>query len=122
MQARSTSPSWASCAAGVAEQLVHRLGLGGGLDQAEQHLGLRRPALLRPAGPGLGQGDGELRGDLAEQVRAAAAAGSTVRTPTTSPSRISGWPCAERMPRSRELPVGGPPAGGVGLRPAAGRG
>ena len=30
---------------------------------------------------------------------AAAAAGSTVSTPTTSPSRMSGWPWAERMPR-----------------------
>ena len=70
-------------AAGVAEQVVHRLRLGGGLDQPEEHLGLRGPALLRPAGPRLGQGDGQLGGaPWRSRCGAAAAAGSTVRTPT----------------------------------------
>ena len=87
-------------AAGVAEQVVHRLGLGGGLDQAEQHLGLRRPALLRPAGPAPRPGRAASCGATwRSRCGAAAAAGSIVSTPTTSPSRISGSPCAERMPQ-----------------------
>ena len=87
-------------AARGAEQAVHRLGLRGRLDQPEQHLGLRRPALLRPPGPGLGGRHGESGASWRSRYGLAAAAGSTVRTPTTSPSTISGSPCADRMPRS----------------------
>ncbi len=49
---------------------------------------------------------------------AAAAAGSTVRTPITSPSRMSGSACAERMPRrARSLSVARRPS----ARPWTGR-
>jgi hypothetical protein len=55
--------------AGAPEQVVHGLRLRGGLDQAQQHFGLRRAASLGPAGPRLREGGRELRGHLAEQVR-----------------------------------------------------
>src|SRR3712207_7646054 len=46
----------------------HRLGGGGGLDDAEEHLGLRGPAQLRPSGPRVAEGDGELGRRLPEEV------------------------------------------------------
>jgi hypothetical protein len=54
--------------AGGAEEVVHRLRRRGGLDETEEHLRLGGPALLRPAGPGLGEGGRERGGHLAEQV------------------------------------------------------
>ena len=55
-------------AAGVPEQVVHRLGLARGLDEPEQYLGLLGAAPLRPPGPGLRQCDGHPRGGLAQQM------------------------------------------------------
>jgi hypothetical protein len=83
-------------AAGRSEEVVHGLGLGGGLDQTQEDLGLRRPALLRPPGPRLGEGEGELGGRLPELVRARRG------------GRLDGEDADDLTVHEERLPVGGP--------------
>ena len=114
MQARSTSPSsaslrqaspsrwsidWALAADSIRPRSTWAWRSGGSPTGGSTPRPGRRPARRRPA----------------QQVRRRRRGGSTVRTPTTSPSRIRGWPWAERMPSSLDLLVGGPPSGVVGL-------
>ena len=55
-------------AAGGGQEVVHRAGRRRRLDEAHQDLGLGQAPGFRAAGPCLGQGARELRGDLPEQV------------------------------------------------------
>jgi hypothetical protein len=54
--------------AGGGEQLVHRPGVAGRLDEPEEDLGVREATLVGAAGPGLGGRGGELRAHLPQEV------------------------------------------------------
>ena len=101
MLARSTSPSWARVrqASPSRESIDWALAADSISPRSTSACAVRRFSDRRVQASA--RATASFGAVLRSRCGAAAAAGSTVSTPTTSPSRIRGWPWAERMPRSR---------------------